>query len=144
MFLALISFFFLFETILSWSFCVHSHNLHRRIQTFEDCILNVWKYIHNEAIQVRSYYYIALLALEWGEVWGSMIKGVIYTGNAELWSTCSMHDYLPWLVSVNLWKLGKEFSNVFVKYTSQKYTLVWNVINIDSSKHFYGSRTSTL
>ena len=93
---------------------------------------------------MRSYYYIALLALEWGEVWGSMIKGVIYTGNAELWSTCSMHDYLPWLVSVNLWKLGKEFSNVFVKYFSQIYTLVWNVINIDSSKHFYGSRTSTL
>ena len=54
MFLALVSVFFLFETILSRSFCVHSHNLHRRIQTFEDCILNVWKYIHNEAIQVRG------------------------------------------------------------------------------------------
>ena len=93
---------------------------------------------------MRSYYFVALLALEWGEVWGSMIKGVMYTGNAELWSTRSMHDYLPWLVSVNLWKLGKEFSNVLVKYTSQKYTLVWNVINIDSSKHFHGSRTSTL
>ena len=45
--------FVLFETILSWGFCVHSHNLHGRIQTFEDTTLNLWKYIHNEAIQVR-------------------------------------------------------------------------------------------
>ena len=26
------------ETILFWSFCVHLHNLQKRIQTFEDCI----------------------------------------------------------------------------------------------------------
>ena len=38
--------FVLFETILSRSFCVHLHNLHKRIQTFEGCILNVWKYIY--------------------------------------------------------------------------------------------------
>ena len=30
--------FVLFETILFWSFCVHLHNLQKRIQTFEDCI----------------------------------------------------------------------------------------------------------
>ena len=55
-----------FETILSRSSCVHLHNLHERIQTFEGCILNaVWKYIYNEAIQARNYDYIALLSLEW-------------------------------------------------------------------------------
>ena len=58
--------FVLFETILSRSFCVRLHNLHKRIQTFEGCILNVWKYIHIEAIQVRNYDYIPLLSLEWG------------------------------------------------------------------------------
>ena len=64
--------FVLFETILSRSFCVHLHNLHKRIQIFEGCILNVWKYIYDEAIQVRNYDYIALLSLEWGG--GSMIN----------------------------------------------------------------------
>ena len=53
--------FVLFETILSRSFCVHLHDLHKRIQTFEGCILNVWKCIHREAIQVRTY--ISVLAL---------------------------------------------------------------------------------
>ena len=61
-----------FETILSRSFCVHLHNLYKRIQTFEGCALNVWKYIYDEAIQVRYYDYIALLSLEWGG--RSMIK----------------------------------------------------------------------
>ena len=67
--------FVLFETILSRSFCVLLHNLHERIQTFEGCILNVWKYIYDEAIQVRNYDYIAaLLSLEWGGEWGSVIN----------------------------------------------------------------------
>ena len=57
-------------------FCVHLHDLHKRIKTFEGCILNVWKCIHKEAIQVKNYYHIALLALEWGGGW-SMIKRVI-------------------------------------------------------------------
>ena len=57
--------FVLFETILFRSFCVYLHNLHERIQTFEGCILNVWKYIYNAAIQARNYDYIALLSLEW-------------------------------------------------------------------------------
>ena len=47
-------------------FCVHLHNLYKRIKTFEGCILNVWKCIHKEAIQVKNYFQIALLALEWG------------------------------------------------------------------------------
>ena len=47
-----------------------------------------------------------------------------------------MHDYSPWPVSVNLWELGKRLSIAFVKYISQNYTRVWNVITIDSFKHF--------
>ena len=43
-----------------------------------------------------------------------------------------MHDYSPWPVSVNLWELGKRLSIAFVKYISQNYTRVWNVITIDS------------
>ena len=31
-------------------------------------------YIYNEAIQVRNDDYIALLSLEWGGGWGSMIN----------------------------------------------------------------------
>ena len=54
--------FVLFETILSRSFCVHLHNLHRRIQSFEGYILNVWKCIHSEAIQVRTNIFPYLLS----------------------------------------------------------------------------------
>ena len=43
-----------------------------------------------------------------------------------------MHDYSPWPVSVNLWELWKRLSIAFVKYISQNYTRVWNVITIDS------------
>ena len=50
-----------------------------------------------------------------------------------------MHNYSPWPVSVNLWKLGKRLSIAFVKYISEKYTRVWNVINTDSHlKTFMG------
>ena len=48
---------FCLRRFFSSSFCVLLHNLHGRIQTFEGCILNVWKYTHN---------YIALLSLELG------------------------------------------------------------------------------
>ena len=34
------------QSILSQSFCVRLHDLHKRIQTFEGCILNVWKCIY--------------------------------------------------------------------------------------------------
>ena len=64
--------FVLFETILSRSFCVHLHNLHGRIQSFEGCILNVWKCIHSEAIQVRTY--ISVLALEGARDRGALKK----------------------------------------------------------------------
>ena len=86
------------------SFCFYLYNLDERIQTFEGCILNVWICIHKEAIQVRIY--ISVPALEEGWGWGSMTEGVVETGNAELWSTLSVHDYSPWSVSMNLWKLN--------------------------------------
>ena len=85
------------------SFCFYLYNLDERIQTFEGYILNVWICIHKEAIQVRIY--ISVPALEEGWGWGSMTEGVVETGNAELWSTLSVHDYSPWSVSMNLWKL---------------------------------------
>ena len=49
--------------------------------------------------------YISVPALEEGWGWGSITEGVVETGNAELWSTLSVHDYSPWSVSMNLWKL---------------------------------------
>ena len=41
-------------------FSTHGHDI------FEGCILNVWKYLYNEAIQVRNDDYIALFSLELG------------------------------------------------------------------------------
>ena len=113
--------FVLFESILSRSFCVHLHNLHKRIQTFEGCILNVWKYIYNEAIQVRNYDNIALLSLEWGGGGGvgeNDKRSYLNRKCRTIWSTLSIHDHSPWPVSINFWKLGKESSIAFVKYIS--------------------------
>ena len=98
--------FVLFETILSRSFCVRLHDLHKRIQTFEGCIFNVWKCIHNEGIQVRNY--ISVLALEGGWGQGSITEGVVlnrkcrtteYSLNARLFTPVGFDELVETLLS---------------------------------------------
>ena len=128
--------FVLFETILSRSFCLHLPNSNKRIQTSEGCILNVWKYIRNEAIQVRNYY-------QWGRGWGSIIKGVN--------RACRTLEYS--LYARSFTHLGKKSFFAFLGYISQKIHACLELHNrqpcLDckhrlSSKHLYWSRTSIL
>ena len=72
-----------------------------------------WIAFHSSRSDVSTVSIISQLS------YGSIkVKGVIQNGNAELWSTLSIHDHSPWPVSINFWKLAKESSIAFVKYIS--------------------------
>ena len=90
---------------LSRSFCVHLHDLHKRIQTFEGCILNVWKCIYIMKQFKCGLIFPYLLSKGTGDK-GAWQKELFKPEmqNYGVLSQCTI-IHLPWSVSMNLWKL---------------------------------------